>query len=264
MPGSRWGGVPPSSRGIEMKPKRSGMVAALLLVSLSACTAVQVKPLDPGMGMQHLCIQENPRVTVPGFAAILQDGIQRNGLTSQLYSGAKPAGCEYVLTYTALRSWDIGTYLSHAELRIDRDGRQVAFAQYRLRGKGGLALNKWKSAEAKMAPVIDELLAGAGHSSATTARREPDPSAAASAAPSHLSEPAVPTATAMNAADDGPVLAYSGDPTEVARTLAGMRNCTTAFQSFSSEAGRRVYSATCWGSKKLLIVCAEGACRELR
>ena len=56
-----------------------------------------------------------------------------------------------------LRSWDFVTYLSHAELRIEREGRQVAFAEYHLIGKGGLSLMKWASTKEKMDPVIDEL-----------------------------------------------------------------------------------------------------------
>lgn len=235
-------------------------------VGLSACTSVQVKPVDQAASIHHLCIQENPRVTVPGFVGILQDGIQRNGLTSEVYSGTKPAHCEYVLGYTALRSWDLGTYLSHAELRIDLNGRQVASAQYHLRGKGGLALNKWKSAESKMAPVIDELLAGVGHRSPAPAISPTDASTDSRIAlPAAGTPTPVPAATPLTvAAEEGVALAYSGDPAETARTLARMRNCVNNFQPFSNEAGRSVYSATCWGNKKLLVACEAGRCRELR
>lgn len=50
------------------------------------------------------------------------------------------------------------TYLSHAELRIEKNGRQIAYAEYHLVGKGGLSLAKWASTKEKISPVIDELL----------------------------------------------------------------------------------------------------------
>ena len=65
-----------------------------------------------------------------------------------------------MLSYTARRSWSVVTYLSLAELRIrDEEGRQLASAYYRFRGRGLLAVKKWQSTETKMTPVIDQLLA---------------------------------------------------------------------------------------------------------
>ena len=97
---------------------------------------------------------------VTDFVNVLRDGFDRHGISTEVYAGAKPQHCEYVLTYTALRSWDFATYLSHAELRLERDGRQVAYAEYHLVGKGGLSLMKWQGTKTKMDPVIDELLKG--------------------------------------------------------------------------------------------------------
>lgn len=63
------------------------------------------------------------------------------------------------LTYTALRHWDMKPYLTHAELRLWRDGKQIGFAEYHLNGNGGFDLGKWRGTKAKMDPVIDQLLA---------------------------------------------------------------------------------------------------------
>jgi hypothetical protein len=43
-------------------------------------------------------------------------------------------------------------------MRIQKEGRQVAYAEYHLKGKGGLSLTKWQDTKTKMDPVIDELL----------------------------------------------------------------------------------------------------------
>jgi hypothetical protein len=63
-----------------------------------------------------------------------------------------------VLTYTARQSWDLGTYLSQAEIVMRQQGQRVAYAEYHLVGGGGLCPMKWDSVKTKMDPVFDELL----------------------------------------------------------------------------------------------------------
>jgi hypothetical protein len=131
---------------------------AIAACALCGCTAVTVKPVDRALEIQRVCIQDNPRVQVSDFVTVLRDGFDRHGIATEVISGTPGPKCNAVLTYTALRSWDVGTYLSHAELRLERDGRQLAYAEYHLRGKGGYSLMKWQGTKTKMDPVIDELL----------------------------------------------------------------------------------------------------------
>jgi hypothetical protein len=133
------------------------LVVALCIAS-SGCTSVNVQPADRSLNLKHVCIQENPRVIVADFLTVVRDGFDRHGISTQVFSGTAPDRCEYVLTYTALQSWDVTTYLSRAELRLEHKGRKVAAAEYYLRGKGGLSLTKWEGTKTKMDPVIDELL----------------------------------------------------------------------------------------------------------
>jgi hypothetical protein len=133
-------------------------VAILCAVLLSACTSVTVRPVDPSLNMRLVCIQENPKVQVSDFVQVVRDGFDRHGIATEVFAGQRSEKCEYTLTYTALRSWDFTPYLSHAELRIEKNGRQVAYAEYHLIGKGGLSLTKWASTKEKIDPVIDALL----------------------------------------------------------------------------------------------------------
>ena len=137
-----------------------GILAAL---ALSGCTAVTVKQVAASLHMKHVCFKENPAVIVPGFLDIVRDGFDRHGIATSVVSGDMPPGCEFQATYTALRSWDLTTYLSHAEIRIEKAGRQVGFAEYHLIGKGGYSMMKWQGVKTKMNPVIDALLAEYKH-----------------------------------------------------------------------------------------------------
>ena len=89
----------------------------------------------------------------------MKEGFARHSIATNIYSGTiKPADCEYVLSYTALQSWDFAPYLSHAELWLEKDGLQVGYVEYHLIGKGGLSLMKWEGTKTKMDPLLDELL----------------------------------------------------------------------------------------------------------
>jgi hypothetical protein len=131
------------------------IVFALALVG---CTSIQVQPIDRSVGLQHVCIQENPRVIVVDFLTVLRDGFDRHGISTEVFSGTASDRCEYVLTYTALQSWDWVSYLSYAELWLEHKGRKVGSAKYHLIGRGSLSLMKWQGTKTKMDPVIDELL----------------------------------------------------------------------------------------------------------
>ncbi|MFT3763848.1 MAG: hypothetical protein QM761_14805 [Pseudoxanthomonas sp.] len=86
-----------------MKLRLYALLTACALL-LGGCTSVEVRKASPSLEMTHLCIQQNPAVTVPDFVSVLRDGISRNGLTSEVFAGARPAHCAFVLTYTARRS----------------------------------------------------------------------------------------------------------------------------------------------------------------
>ena len=76
----------------------------LITLILVACTSVTVRPVDHSLGIRSVCIQENPRVQVSDFVSVIREGFNRHGIGSEVFSGTKPETCEYILTYTALRS----------------------------------------------------------------------------------------------------------------------------------------------------------------
>ena len=133
----------------------------ITLLILTSCTSIKVQSLNPDLyKVYHVCIERNPKVIVEGFPGVIERGLERHGITSELYTDTKPNHCEYSLTYTALQTWDMSTYLHHAELRLYKGNQKIAYAEYHLNGKGGLSLNKWASVDSKMAPLIDQLLSG--------------------------------------------------------------------------------------------------------
>ncbi len=133
------------------------LALSALALGLTACTSVRVTPLQSAPST--MCLEENPKVMVSDFLAVLQQGFARHGITTQTYATIPWDQCPYVVRYTARRSWDMAPYLSSAELTVLGPRREtLATAAYHLRGKGGLSLMKWQGTKSKMDPVIDELL----------------------------------------------------------------------------------------------------------
>lgn len=141
-----------------MKYKHA-LASLALAATVTGCTAIKVQPVDNLASILHVCIHENPKVKVDDFVPVLEAAFSRYGISTERVATIAPH-CEYVLSYSARRSWDITPYLSQAELELSQWGRPIARADYHLRGKGGLALNKWASTETKISPVIDKLLTG--------------------------------------------------------------------------------------------------------
>lgn len=135
-----------------------GIFYSLIVFTISACTSVQVAPINKAKvnDIQQICIVENPKVVVDDFVPVIQKRLQYHGITSRLVENEQ--GCEYTLHYSAKRSWDFKAYLSWAELNLYHDKKIIAQAEYKLVGGGGLSLMKWQSVEIKMNPVVDELL----------------------------------------------------------------------------------------------------------
>ena len=137
----------------------AGLSAAIVL---SGCTSLAVQPVDEDLNVRHVCIQNNPQVTIEGFTGYLQDDFKRHGITTEVFNGQRPNHCEYVLYYTARRSWDIKAFMSTAELKLRRNSDLVASADYHLKGKGGFSLTKFASTESKLDNIVDELLGERG------------------------------------------------------------------------------------------------------
>lgn len=133
---------------------------SITLIFLASCTSINVQKLDPTTKVSHVCIEENPKVIVRDFLSVVQKGFDRHGITTEIYKQNMPYYCEYNLTYTALKTWDMAVYMHHAELTLYKGKESIAYAEYHLNGKGGLALNKWGSVNSKMDPVINQLLSG--------------------------------------------------------------------------------------------------------
>jgi hypothetical protein len=91
---------------------------ALFDALLAGCTSVEVRSVDAGLhSIDHVCIKENPRVNVADFGYIMEDIFSEHGISSEVFDGTPPNDCEYVVTYTARRSWNVVPYLSYAEVK---------------------------------------------------------------------------------------------------------------------------------------------------
>jgi hypothetical protein len=143
---------------VSTMPFVKQLSCAVFIMILAGCTSVKVQPMGSEHQPELICLENNPEVIVAGFEEAVRERIESHGINTQMYSGPVPEECLYTIRYTALKNWDIGLYMHHAELYLSLDGQEIGRAVYHLRNKGGLALNKWQDVKTKMDPVVDQLL----------------------------------------------------------------------------------------------------------
>jgi hypothetical protein len=133
----------------------------VVFVAVAGCTVVEVKPVERAVhDIQRVCIEQNVAVRPAGFLPMLEKSFNDHGIQTEVYQGKPSDSCTYTATYVAHWNWDIAVYMTDAEVVIRRGGEEVGRAVYHLRNKGGLDMGKWSSADSKMQPVLDKLLAG--------------------------------------------------------------------------------------------------------
>jgi hypothetical protein len=125
----------------------------------SGCTSITVRPVVTALQIKHVCVKDCQQMCFDGqMIGVIRDGFERHGITTLVYTGDMPSGCEYHLSYYCEVTWDMATYMHHAELRLYRGQSQIGYAEYHLNGEGGFSLMKWESTKKKMDPVMDRLL----------------------------------------------------------------------------------------------------------
>ena len=141
-----------------MKKIIFGLIVGLSLVG---CTSIQVNNasgFNPD-SVKQVCIVNNPKVIIKDFDNIVERSFARYGIKSKIIKESDDTSlCQTVLHYTALRSWDFAPYMVSAQFNLLQNGRQVSESSFRLKGNGGLALNKWRSTETKINELVDQLL----------------------------------------------------------------------------------------------------------
>ncbi|WP_296277707.1 Sbal_3080 family lipoprotein [uncultured Acinetobacter sp.] len=137
------------------------LTLCVLSFAATGCTSIQVNNSNgfQPQNVKQICVIKNPKVIVDGFEDSIVRSFARYNVKAEIYpANAKPLFCETSMQYTALRTWDIVPYLSYARFTIIKDGRFASDAEFRLKGGGGMALNKWRSTDTKVDELVDQLM----------------------------------------------------------------------------------------------------------
>ncbi|MDQ7060233.1 MAG: Sbal_3080 family lipoprotein [Sulfurimonas sp.] len=130
------------------------------IVLFSGCSTMLVEAVDKKHALEYVCIENNPKVIVDDFIPVVENIFHEHGIATDVYDkDGLPKSCKIKMTYTALQTWDITTFLAYAEIHLFKGMNKIGYAEYDMIGKGGLDLSKWSSVKTKMTPVIEKLLA---------------------------------------------------------------------------------------------------------
>ena len=105
---------------------KTPLTAVLTSVILMGCTAVDVSPIADHHNPELICLKMNRNVIVGGFEEAVEQRLHHHGIKTRRFDGYRtPRECEYTLSYTAFKTWDITTYLHRAELYLSYQGSDV-------------------------------------------------------------------------------------------------------------------------------------------
>ena len=154
-------------------------IILLPMLLLSACTSVNINPLDASYKVKEICIRENPKVHIEELVEVIANNLKRHNIDSRFVKSQvdknaleadkqsdqyfmnltpTPEDCAFNLTYTARNSRDFAPFLTSALINISDKTQLIAHAEYHLKINGGLSFKKWASVKTKIDPVMDELL----------------------------------------------------------------------------------------------------------
>ena len=141
------------------------MKRSLILLSaaclLAGCNSLDVQPVSASGGTIKLVyIVGNPEADqiAPELEGAIENGLAKHGIGSRRVASAPSNDTDYYLTYLAVSGWDLKPFLKTAEIHLKHGPRQVGFAHFQ--AGGGLSTAKFDSTPEKIAPLMDELLAG--------------------------------------------------------------------------------------------------------
>ena len=133
-----------------------GILLSLLI--LAGCTSVDVRPIPASAKLDKVCIEFNSEVNVEDFVSVVQENFFNHGIGSTVIRSERPKGCEFTMTYTVDRWWDLKPYLVDARMTVNKNDAFVGSGHYHLNGHGGLDLAKYAGTHSKIDPVMDEML----------------------------------------------------------------------------------------------------------
>lgn len=130
------------------------------MLLVCGCNSYKVTALPYDANLKGVVVVDNPKVRDGHFLPVLESAFAERGFRVRHGAAADAAGDEAVVTYSALRSWDIVPYLADADVVISKNGVQKASGHYHHTG-GSLSLDvftKWRGDEYKMADLYDQML----------------------------------------------------------------------------------------------------------
>jgi len=132
---------------------------ALVAAALSGCAIHQrVTPVERFSGRQ-VCIVDNPAVKNGFLEAYRKALIQKGYEVRVLPVSASLIECPITSTYTANWRWDLAMYMAYAEIKVYTQAKPSGQVVYDAL-KGGANMNKFISADKKIAELVNQLFPG--------------------------------------------------------------------------------------------------------
>ena len=120
---------------------------------LCGCSSYQISAIRNPKGIKAVTIVADGQQVYGGLVPLIENEFKGRGIAVKTVAGpyrAQPG--EYVVDYSAERSWDFHSYLKSATVHVNCDGRLVGGGSYEV--SSWAFASKWHSDRTKLLPVF--------------------------------------------------------------------------------------------------------------
>ena len=133
------------------------LAVALVFVGCSTKVKQTVTPFKH-TNVSKICMIDNPKVK-ESFRDAYQRALEAKGYTVEIIDkGSQSNACEVTTRYTATWGWDLALYLSYAQLKVYKNGKDSGEAVYKVVFGG--TTGKFIDAEEKVIELVNQLFPG--------------------------------------------------------------------------------------------------------
>ena len=128
-----------------------------LVILLTGCAIEQRVERSESFAEKEICVIENPDVPASFLEAYERALLKRGYSVRRMASSSTLRACPITSTYTGNWSWDILLYMSYANLRLYKVGREIASVTYDST-QGGHNFGKFINADSKIDEMTNQLV----------------------------------------------------------------------------------------------------------
>lgn len=131
------------------------IASALFMVACSSHNFANSISIDELDKINEVCIVKNPKVRINKIDIEFEKSLKARGINTKIIDRKDIDKCEYYLSYTGTRLWDVVTFINFAEVYLFKNKKEIANATYIA---GNMSMKKFRSTTEVVQILVESML----------------------------------------------------------------------------------------------------------